>query len=185
MGRDTDFNFGENALAQELAAAAESYCMGRVKCAHCGKVYGCCTEVEVNLSGGTYMLPRAGAQTPAPQGGAAPRQQSGFPYVRETDLSTDKKRARILDVRVNDAKVKEGQRRYSDVIAKIALEGKTFLFGLKADNPNYELLVREFSEDENRWPDREFFLYLELDSFSGKYWTRVEPITAAEGKKKK
>jgi len=134
------------------------------------------------------MLPRSGGTAApsqqAPQGGNR-RQGGGFDYVRNTDLSTDKKRARVLACRVNDAVVKEGQRKYSDVIVKIALNGKTLLYGLKADNPEYEKLVNAFGEDENRWPDREFYMYLEADDFTGKYWMRVEPIEAEPKSAKK
>lgn len=136
------------------------------------------------------MLPRPGAQPQAAPATGGRRQQSGIPYITETQLSLDKKRCRIIGVKVNDAPLKEGQKRYSDVIIKFAMGGETYLEGFKVNNPNYEKLTTAFGQDENRWLEREFFYYLEEDDFDHKLWKRVEAVTAdndgePEGKKKK
>ena len=184
MGRDTDFDYGHAAKALGFDSERPHFCGGNVKCSKCGKPYGVCCEVENQLTqGGTYMLPRPGAQggnQSQQQGGGGGRQRSGLPYVNESNLSLDKKRCRVLAVKLNDAPVKEGQRRFSDVIVKFAMGGDMFLLGLKTDNPNYEILCKAFGEDDNRWPEREFFMFLEEDDFDKRRWVRVEPITGDE-----
>ena len=183
MGRDADFDYGYAAQALSFDPERPHFCGGNVKCCKCGKSYGVCSEVETQLTnGGTYMLPRAGAssQNQAASGGGGGRQRSGLPYITEAQLSFDKKRCRVMAVKVNDTPIKEGQRRYSDVVVKFAMGGEMFLLGLKADNPNYELLVKAFGDDDNRWPDREFFMYVEEDEFDKRRWMRVEPVTDNE-----
>lgn len=188
MGRDTDFDYGHAARALGFDSERPHFCGGNVKCSKCGKPYGVCCEVENQLmQGGNYMLPKPGAQNngQGQQGGGGGRQRSGLPYVNESNLSLDKKRCRVLAVKLNDAPVREGQRRFSDVIVKFAMGGDMYLLGLKTDNPNYEILCKAFGEDDNRWLEREFFMYLEEDDFDKRRWVRVEPITGDEGEEDK
>ena len=127
------------------------------------------------------MLPRAGNLPPA-SGNRQQRQRSGYTYITEQDLSKDKQLARVLAVKENDQKVSEGQRRFSDIIVKIAFKGETRLFGLKLNNPNLAILQEAFTQDENKWPDREFYLFLEEEEFSGRMFPRVEPVTAKKAR---
>lgn len=180
MGRDTDFDFGAN--APDVDARGDLVmCMGRIKCAHCGRVYGVCSEVEANLTQeeNSTML---GSRGTAP-GGRPQQQRSGYTYVTERDLSSSKEIARVIAVKENTTEVKEGQRKYSDVIVKIAFKGETRLFGLKYETPNWEILKESFTQDENKWIDREFYLFNETEEFSGRVFPRVEAIEKKSGKK--
>jgi hypothetical protein len=97
-------------------------------------------------------------------------------YITAQDLSEDKVVAKILAVKANDAPLKEGQRRFSDVTAKIVFKGQNRLFGFKLDTPNYTICIQDFGEDEAKWVDREFYLYNEKEEFTEKIFPRVEPI---------
>lgn len=107
--------------------------------------------------------------------------RSGYTYITEADLSHDKQIAKVLAVKENDTVVKEGQRKFSDVIVKVSFKGAIRLFGMRYDNPNWEILKKAFTADENAWPDREFYLFIETEEFTGRNFPRVEPIV----KKKK
>ena len=189
MGRDTDFDFGH--AAQEIldSHGDVKLCMGRVKCVHCGAIYGVCSELETQLTEqeNNKMLPRA----PQTQGGGQQRApRSGYTYISETDLSADKHIARILATKINDGPLKEGQRRFSDMALQVAFRGQTRLFGIKFfDNtglmtPNYQILIEDFGEDNDKWIGREFYLFAEKEEFSGRIFPRVEPIALAAEKPK-
>lgn len=190
MGRDTEFNFGH--AAEEILdpkTGDVKLCMGRVKCVHCGTIYGVCCELEAELTQteNTTMLPRA----PQQQGGSQRTPRSGYTYVTEADLSQDKVVARILATKLNDAPLKDGQRRFSDLALQIAFKGQTRLFGVKffdgsgATTPNYQFLLDGFGEDNDQWVGREFYLYAEKEEFTGRIFPRVEPIPVEKPKGKK
>ena len=185
-----DFKFGFNdeaAIQQELREASEKLCMGRIKCSHCGKVYGVCSEVEYELQG-ENMIPTRGSVSASGTGKGQPssgRQQAGLEYCRwnSTFLSFDKKTARILEVRINERK--EGRTQYSDVILKLSIDGIPRLLGLKVDaGDELEKLTAMFGTDENKWIGKEFSIYKEEDSFDSKVWVRVAELEDG-GKKKR
>lgn len=181
---DDDFDF--QAEAQELFDQRGNLimCMGRIKCNKCGHVYGVCCDVEVELTekGNENMLPRPGQNAPAQSSGQQ-RQRSGYPYLKETDLTLDKKEARIIQVRNNDEPVKDGQRRFSDIIVKIAVGGTIYLWGMKYNNPNFTILIEAFGQNENDWAEKKCYIFLEQEEFSGRNFIRCEPQTAASKKK--
>jgi len=188
VGKDTEFNFGHNVTpdsamdtAQNAAENGEPrMCLGRVKCVRCGMPYGVCWEVEANLANGgnVNMLTPAGNQTSqqSQAGRGFGKKRSGFDYITEAELSTDKVVARILAVKENKETLREGQRRFSDVVVKIAFKGQTWLFGMKLDSPNLAILQQNLTLDENKWIGREFYLFIESEEFSGRNYPRVEVI---------
>lgn len=189
MGRDTEFDFVH--AAQEITDPKTGdikLCMGRVKCVHCGTIYGVCCELETQLTEqqeNSTMLPRA----PQQGGGQQRAPRSGYTYVNEGDLSTDKVVAKILATKLNDAPLKDGQQRFSDLTLQIAFKGQTRLFGVKffdkggAITPNYQFFLDGFGDDNNKWVGREFYLYAEREEFTGRVFPRVEPIEEKKGKK--
>jgi hypothetical protein len=103
-------------------------------------------------------------------------QRSGYTYITEADLSHDKQIAKVLAVKENDTVVKEGQRKFSDVIVKVSFKGAVRLFGVKFDTPNWDILKEGFTADENAWPEREFYLFIETEEFTGRNFPRVETV---------
>jgi hypothetical protein len=181
------FPYGENAediaIAAEMEAAAGKICLGRVRCSHCGKIYGTCAEIEYNLTTGANMtIPTSsGGST---QGGQSRGKQQGLQYARWDSpwLSFDKKEARVIDVKVNIPV--EGKQQFSDVVMKFACDGVPRLWGFKAGTPELEKLTAAWGSNENDWPEKKFFIYLEEDMFDGKRYVRAEPIMAEKKKGK-
>ena len=117
-------------------------------------------------------------------GGSAPRTKraGALPYIKNEQLSTTPKTAKILAVKVVDGRF--GQQ----VLLKLAFEGGTWFLGLNTKvndngqyrNPNYKLLIDKFGPDENNWVDQSILLFLEQDDFSGQYFMRADfPTTTA------
>jgi hypothetical protein len=183
---DTSFDFGSNAPPDIDADGEVIFCMGRVKCVKCGKVHGVCNEIEAAEKEKDNMLSRAGAGTGAPaQAGGGKSQRSGYRYINEQDLSSTEKRIfRIIDVKENTEPLREGQKRFSDVVFKGAFRGETRLLGFKLNNPNLVIIQEELGLEENEYPGRELDLFLEMDEFTGRYWMRVEVKAPSEGTKK-
>ncbi len=122
------------------------------------------------------MLPSAGSKAnTATKGGS---QKSGIPYINVTELTSDKAKARVIDVRLTEQV--EGRQNFSDIRLKIAIKGMTRLYGLKTTNPEYEKLLSAFGQDETTWPGREFYMYAEQDEFDGKLWIRVSANVRTE-----
>ena len=186
-----DFN-DEKAIQEEMRQQADSFCTGRVVCVHCGAYYGYCIAVETQLvhqgDDSTMTIPRASNVGPTQGGGSGGGRtrgkQQGLEYVRWDSpfLSYDKKTARILETKINVPV--EGRQQFSDVVLKISIEGKPRLYGMKADNPELEKMVEWWGDDENRWINNEFLIYLEEDSFDGKKWVRVAQIEGEKTEKK-
>jgi hypothetical protein len=181
MGRDTEFNPSEfdddAAIAAEIRQATEEICYGVVKCVHCGTVFGSCIEVQFQLGGS--MLPQArGNAAPSNNGGQQRSKRSGYDWIKEADLTTDKIRCKIIGAQENDQPA--GPQRFSDVIVKLAFKGQTRLLGLKDDNPNYGILTSELTYNPNEWAGREIYLFLEGPNFMGRYFIRVELVPLQE-----
>jgi Zn-finger nucleic acid-binding protein len=191
---DTEFDYGfneDNPLEPEPIRDVEPSCFGLIHCPHCRKVYGTCGEIEYFLSKENTMLPAstAGNQQQQQQsngGNRNPqgRKPNGLPYIKSENLSSDKAKAKILDVRVAEPAA-EGSRNFSDIRVKIACKGATWLYGLRLNNPELAKLQAAFSLDENNWPGKEFYLYNEIDEFDGKIWMRAEPIISEKKSSKK
>lgn len=186
--KDSAINFDFGANVPEPIRDVEPICRGRVICANCRKIYGLCGEVEQELSQEkTKMLPAANSGNAPQQSGARPTQQrkpNGLLYIKSENLTTDKVRAKILDIRVAEPAA-EGTRNFSDIRLKIVVKGATWLYGLKLNNPELAKLQAAFGLDENNYPGKEFFLYNEEDEFDHKIYMRVEPIMEAKSEKKK
>jgi hypothetical protein len=168
---DTDFSFGHNEPQPDIdTRIAEDYnkrCMERVQCS-CGQSHGFCAEILEDREK-LKMLPTGNE----PTGGRGNRRPGGMEWLKNEDLSTTPKEAKILMVRYN----KEG-RFGARVEMKLAFDSGIKYFGVppKTDgkNENYKLLTGRFGHDENEWVDQRILLFLEQDQFSGQYFVRVD-----------
>lgn len=121
-------------------------------------------------------------QAPEQQGGrggqsAAKRVTTGFPYLNQTNQSEyfdteSKVKVKILDCRVT-AKPAGNQ---SPITLKLAIRGRTILWGIRTSNQNLPTLVEMFGKNENDWADQEMMMSLQEDEFTGKIWPHVEPV---------
>ena len=111
-------------------------------------------------------------KTGSGRGGAS----SGIPRLKMENMSFEKRTARILAVREEQA---YGE---SQVIVKVAFANSTYLWYLKKNNPNLKFLVDTFGADENKWIDEEFFLFLENDTFNNR--NTVRTAVPEKGKRK-
>jgi len=108
--------------------------------------------------------------------GGGRSKRSGLAYLNNDSplLSLDKKKTKILAVKANPPQ--EGRQNFSDVVVKLALSGESVLWGLKTNNPNFEILTEEFGRDENDWVGKEFMIGLEEDDFDHRKWIRIETM---------
>jgi hypothetical protein len=105
--------------------------------------------------------------------------RSGLPYLNQTNMGdylelNVKYPAKIIDCRVNTSAP-------SPVTLKLAIKGKTCLWGLKTNNPSLAILTDLFGNDENNWAGQNFQMWLHEDEFDGRIWPTCGP---AEKEKK-
>lgn len=98
--------------------------------------------------------------------------RSGFEFLKNEHLSEEFQDAKIIAMLTEPDEVRKISQ-YNDVIVKIAMKGKQYLWGLTAGNPNYEAMHQQFGSDENDWLNQTIQIGLESDDFSGKQWARV------------
>lgn len=165
------------------------YCYGKVVCSVCGKQHGIC--VDFNLEGtptqeNEEMINR-NQRSDAPQqsrgrssGGSSKGQRGGLPYLKQENITFDKRTASIIAARTEDDNFKPGQQA---VVVKMAFAGNTYLWTLRLDNPNLDILCDAFGDDEEKWVGKEFLLFLETDTFNNKNWMRVEIPSTQSSKK--
>ena len=165
----TDFAFGHNEPQQQQANDAfhDDGCMGPVHCTRCNKFHGYCREVAEEKER-IKMLPTGNEQQSKTN-----NRKGGMDWLKNEDLGTTPKEAKILMVRYN----KEG-RFGARVEMKLAMDGKIKYWGFppRVDdkNPNYRDLTSKFGHDENNWVDQRILLYLEQEGFTGQYFVRVD-----------
>jgi len=95
------------------------------------------------------------------------RKPPAVPFLRVEDLNPEEKNvAKILAVQTQNTG-------FNDVIVKIALGGRSYFFGLKASNPNYEALFNAFGENENKWVGESFTIGLNWNDFYEKNFVHV------------
>jgi hypothetical protein len=169
MGKDTEFGFGCNEAQEE--SEQQSNCMGSLDCPKCKRHHGYCSEVEAQLKG---PPPEEGQNEMLPRGDAGsnstkPKRAGAMEYLQNEALSKQPKEAKILAIKA-DPDNKYGAR----VILKLAFEGKIVFWGVNIKkNPNYQLMLDKFGDDENDWTDQRILIHLEQDEFSGQYFARV------------
>lgn len=181
---DTDFGFGHNEVVttneggpdidRRIAEEAAGRCMGRVYCQVCKTFHGYCVEVAEDKER-LKMLPTGNESA-----GSGQKRKGGMDWLKNEDLNTTGKEAKILMVRYN----KEG-RFGARVEMKLAIDGMIRYWGVppKSDdrNPNYKLLTDKFGHDENNWVEQRIILLLVQDDFSQQYFVRVDfPSPAAK-----
>jgi len=179
---NTDFNFGSNQnedIDARIARESATRCMEQVTCFSCGATHGFCAEITEDKEK-MKMLP-TGSE---PQATSRGKKQGGMDWLKNEDLSTNPKEAKILMVRYN----KEG-RFGARVEMKLAIEGKIKYWGippkLDSNSPNYKLLTSKFGHDENDWVDQRILLMLEKEDFGEQYFVRVDfPEEKSGGKAK-
>src|ERR1700761_691947 len=127
-------------------------------------------------------LPQPGggrAKSTTPSGGGG-RAKPTVPFLKVEDLREEPSRAKILAVKTQDAG-------FNDLVVKIAVNGKSFFFGLKASNENYQTLFDAFGDDDNAWVGEEFLVGLKYNEFYEKNFVHVfkAPAPTSERKSKK
>jgi hypothetical protein len=98
--------------------------------------------------------------------------RTGLPYIAEanqhTFLTTDPQTAKIIDCRVN-------AEQRNPLTLKIVVAGKQFLWGINPKNPNWNILLEAYGNQENDWVGKQLGMYLAEDSFTGRIWPHVDP----------
>jgi hypothetical protein len=110
--------------------------------------------------------------------GARGRSAPSVPFLKVEDLTAEGKRAKILGVQSQRTK-------YNDLVVKLAIGGRSFFFGLRLSNPNFETLYEAFGADENKWVGQEFLIGLEWNDFYEKNFVRVLEAPAKKSKGEK
>jgi hypothetical protein len=121
---------------------------------------------------------------PAPGGGRARstpvsgggRAKPTVPFLKVEDLREEPVRAKILGVKTQDTG-------FNDLIVKVAIGGRSYFFGLKASNENYEQLFNAFGDDDNKWVGEEFLVGLKYNEFHEKNFVHIFKAPAPKGKK--
>lgn len=92
----------------------------------------------------------------------------GVPFLKMEHLSLNTRReAVITDVQIPP------RGGFNDVLVKIAMDGHPFIWGLKAKNPNYVLLCKQFGEDSDGWIEKKILLGIEKEQFTEKKYPKV------------
>jgi hypothetical protein len=128
------------------------------------------------------MLPQPGGGKNETQrgnvGGGGKRPAPSVPFIKVEDLTEEPKRAKILAVQSKNTG-------FNDLIVKLAISGRSYFFGLKASNANYETLFNAFGDDENKWVGEEFTIGLNWNEFYEKNFVHVFEAPAKESKRGK
>jgi len=132
------------------------------------------------------MIPRstAGQQQSSQPAARGQATRPGLPYLNMKNmydyLELDVKYpARIIECRVNS----QTSGTQSPVILKLAIKGKTVLWGLKTNNPSLEILTELLGDDENNWADKQVQMWLHEDKFDGRVWITVGALEKETKKK--
>lgn len=109
--------------------------------------------------------------------GRGQQQQQGYPTIKATDLSFDKRLVKINFVRESDqVSTQANGQKWSDYVLQVTMNGRIMLLYLKITNPVFKTLYEAFGADENSWPGSQFYLFLEEDKITGKHWMRAEAL---------
>jgi hypothetical protein len=136
-----------------------------------------------NEKGDQQMIPRgqAGQQQSQQQGR---RRSSGgggggrLPYLKVENVNFDKRTASVLSARMEDDNF---NRNAPQVLSlKIAFAGATYLWNLRINNPNLDILADSFGDDETKWVGKEFLLFLETDTHTNNNQIRAEVVKEAK-----
>ena len=128
------------------------------------------------------MLPQPGGGKSETQrgniGGGGKRSAPNVPFIKVEDLTEEPKLAKILAVQSKNTG-------FNDLIVKIAIGGRSYFFGLKSSNANYETLFNAFGDDEKKWIGQEFTIGLNWNDFYEKNFTHVFEAPAKDPKRGK
>lgn len=102
-------------------------------------------------------------------GGGGRQQRSGLPYLNVSNqheylFLEDQTTVKIVDCRVGDG---SGS---SAVVLRLAIKGKSILWGLSLNNPSLDILTDAFGRNENDWVNQSIKMWLEEDKFTEKVW---------------
>ena len=120
----------------------------------------------------------AAPNSSTPNRGRGRGKRDGYPFLTKEELSSSKKKCKVLDVRLQADNYRPG----SQLVAlKLAFEGQMRLFWLRPTHPAYQILVDAWTQDENNWVNRNFFASLEVQEFDGSTQIRFEPEEGETG----
>lgn len=86
-------------------------------------------------------------------------------WLKDSDVTDTPQRAQIVEARSDDS----GR---AAVIIKVKLAAGNRLDSLKANNPNFKILVDAFGLDEKDWKGKMITIGLEYDAFGERNWRR-------------
>jgi hypothetical protein len=118
--------------------------------------------------------------TVANGGSRGRRANAGIPFLTADKLTPEMTPVKILGARVQPDNFKPDQ---NVVVVKLALKGNTYLWTLRNQNPNLDILCDTFGEDELKWIGEEIQMYVEVDDFDNKSWIRVSASKPAAKKR--
>lgn len=101
------------------------------------------------------------------------QKQGGMDYISNVDLNSEPQEFEVMDVKL-DTENQYGAR----VVIKMYFQRRVRFWGVKlptkrSKNPNYDLLLEEWGEDEQTWIGKKGTLHLAKDRFSEQYFARV------------
>lgn len=109
------------------------------------------------------------------------RERGGLPFLKITNVAFDKKTAKVLSTRMESDNFKPDQ---EVVSVKIAYNSATYLWTLRMNNPNLDILIDAWGPEESKWIGKEFLLFLETDEHTNNSLIRAE-VPAEERKPKR
>ncbi len=132
------------------------------------------------------MIPRAtSASSPTSSNSRGQAVRTGLPYLNQQNMANFLELNVKYPVRLIECKVNQGATgNQSPVVLKLAIKGKTVLWGLRTNNPSLAELTEMFGDDENNWANQTFQMWLHEDEFDGRIWPTVGPAEK-ESKKNK
>jgi hypothetical protein len=146
-------------------------------------VLGAIREITNKVKENTMIPKYTGGQqgTPVAGRGQQTAVRSGLPYLNQKNMVDYLELDIKYPVKIIEAKVNPANGNASPLVLKLAIKGKTVLWGIRTNNPSLEVLEQMFGSDENDWAGKSMQMWLHEDDFDGRIWPTVGP---AEKEKK-
>lgn len=106
-----------------------------------------------------------------------------IPYLKVENVNFDHRLATVLSTRMEDDNFKPNGPQVLSV--KIAFAGNTYLWTLRSNNPNLDILADAFGDDETKWVGKEFNLFLETDQHTNNNMIRAEVVSTKTASSKR
>ena len=117
--------------------------------------------------------------------GQTERVQTGLPYLNQRNMYDYLEVGIPREVRIIDVRVNPPGGRQSPIVVKLAIKGKSVLWGLTTENPNLEVLIGLFGRSENDWASKNINMSLIEDEFDGRIWPTVSALPEGDNKASK